>query len=95
MTSEAAGSVNKASMAERNCSKVWLYFIKCDGDYARCNICDTKCKARGGNTSNLRKHLVTHKIFLKAEECTIFDSLRSTTTKDSFSTVSTPVSNGD
>uniref|UniRef100_A0A1A7Z5Q1 BED-type domain-containing protein n=1 Tax=Iconisemion striatum TaxID=60296 RepID=A0A1A7Z5Q1_9TELE len=61
-------------MADRKRSKVWLHFNKCsdNGDYARCNLCGMKYKATGGNTSNLRKHLVKHKIFLKAEECTIF-----------------------
>ncbi|MED6250129.1 hypothetical protein ATANTOWER_025139 [Ataeniobius toweri] len=65
--------------------------MKCDANYPRCNICDVKCKASGGNSSNLRKHLVKHKIFLKAEE-TIFASLRSTATTPAFSTVSTPAS---
>ena len=86
------GSVNKTIMADRKRLKVWLHFSKCDADYARCNICDAKCKASGRNTSNLRKHLVKHKIFLKAEECTIFDSLRSTATTPAFGTVSTPAS---
>ncbi|XP_059210462.1 serine protease FAM111A-like [Centropristis striata] len=95
MTSVIGGSVNKASMAERKPSKVWLHFSKCDADYARCNICDVKCKASSGNTSNLRKHLVKHKIFLKAEECRIFDSLRSTATSPAFGTVSTPASVSD
>ncbi|MEQ2289948.1 hypothetical protein AMECASPLE_038464 [Ameca splendens] len=40
--------------------------VKCDADYTRCNICEAKCKASGGNTSNLRKHLVKHQIFLRA-----------------------------
>ncbi|MEQ2178187.1 hypothetical protein GOODEAATRI_011293 [Goodea atripinnis] len=80
------------SMGERKRSKVQLHFSKCDADYARCNICDAKCKASGRNTSNLRKQLVTHKIFLKAEECTIFDSLRATAITPAFGTVSTPSS---
>ncbi|MEQ2260909.1 hypothetical protein XENORESO_003075 [Xenotaenia resolanae] len=50
-------SYSQQSMADRMHSKVWLHFSKCDADYARCNICDTKCKTSGGNTSNLRKHL--------------------------------------
>ncbi|MEQ2237298.1 hypothetical protein ILYODFUR_021741, partial [Ilyodon furcidens] len=64
MTSLAAATVIKASMFYGKRSKVWLHFSKCDADYARCNICKAKCKASGGNTSNLRKHLVKHKIFL-------------------------------
>ncbi|MEQ2157974.1 hypothetical protein GOODEAATRI_007382 [Goodea atripinnis] len=84
MTSVAAGTVNRASMADINDSKVWLHFSKCDADYARCNICDAKCRASSGNTSNLRKHLVQPKIFLV--------SLRSTATASSFGTVSTPAS---
>ncbi|MED6292310.1 hypothetical protein CHARACLAT_032546 [Characodon lateralis] len=46
------------SMADRK------YGSTCGADYACCNICDAKCKASGGNTSNLRKP----QIFLKAEE---------------------------
>ncbi|MED6256810.1 hypothetical protein ATANTOWER_025177 [Ataeniobius toweri] len=48
-------SYSQQSMADRNHSKVLLHFSKC-------NICDTKCKASSENTSNLRKHLVKHKI---------------------------------
>ncbi|MEQ2236175.1 hypothetical protein ILYODFUR_009772 [Ilyodon furcidens] len=75
------------SMADRKRSKVWLHFPKCDADYSRYNICDTKCKASGGNTSNLRKNLVKHKIFLV--------SLRSTATTPAFSAVNTPASVSD
>ncbi|MEQ2208286.1 hypothetical protein XENOCAPTIV_015443 [Xenoophorus captivus] len=53
------------SMSDGRGLKVGLQFSKCDADYACCNVCDAKCKASGGNTSNLRKHLVKHKIFLK------------------------------
>ncbi|MED6284405.1 hypothetical protein CHARACLAT_018923 [Characodon lateralis] len=70
-----------------------LHFSKCDADYARCNICDAKCKASGGNT-NLRKHLVKQQIFLKAQE-TISVSLRSTATTPAFGTVSMPASVSD
>ncbi|MEQ2245085.1 hypothetical protein ILYODFUR_023852 [Ilyodon furcidens] len=41
------------SMADRKRSKVSPHFSKCGADYARCNICDAKCKASGGKTSNL------------------------------------------
>ncbi|MED6243684.1 hypothetical protein ATANTOWER_025088 [Ataeniobius toweri] len=57
--------------------------------------CVAKFKGSGRNTSNLRKLLVKHKIFLKAEEHTIFVSLRSTATTPAFGTVSTPVSVSD
>ncbi|MED6264083.1 hypothetical protein CHARACLAT_011003 [Characodon lateralis] len=83
------------SMANRKRSKIWLHFSKFNADYARYNICDVKCKASSRNASNLRKHLVKHKIFLKTEECTIFVSLRSTATTPVFGTVSTPVSVSD
>ncbi|MED6250959.1 hypothetical protein ATANTOWER_017396 [Ataeniobius toweri] len=86
---------HQQSMADRKRSKVWDHFSECDADYARYNICDGKCKASGGNTSNLRKHLVKCKIFLKAEECTVFHSLRSTATTPAFSTVTTPSSMTD
>ncbi|MEQ2231953.1 hypothetical protein ILYODFUR_006007 [Ilyodon furcidens] len=76
------------SVADRKRWKVWLQFSVCDADYDRCNICDAKSKSSGGNTSNLRKHT----IFLRAEECTIFVSLRSTATAPAFSTFSTPAS---
>ncbi|MEQ2207046.1 hypothetical protein XENOCAPTIV_006445 [Xenoophorus captivus] len=56
MMSVAAG-INKTSMADRKCSKVWFHFSKCGADYVRCNICDAMCKACSRNTSNLRKHL--------------------------------------
>ncbi|KAK5605124.1 hypothetical protein CRENBAI_026546 [Crenichthys baileyi] len=85
MKSAAAATVNKA----------WLHFSKCGADYTQRNICDVKCKASGGNTSDLRKHLVKHQVFLKAEESTIFVSLRSTATTPAFSTVSTSASVSD
>ncbi|MEQ2169494.1 hypothetical protein GOODEAATRI_025737 [Goodea atripinnis] len=64
----SCGTVNKASMADRKSLTVWLRFSECGADYARCNICDVKCKTSGRNTSNLRKHLVKHNIFFKVEE---------------------------
>ncbi|MEQ2305954.1 hypothetical protein AMECASPLE_003236 [Ameca splendens] len=83
----APGTVNKASMAP-----VWLHFSKRGADYGRHNIFDAKYKASGGNTSNLWKHLVKHKIFLEAKECTVFVSLRYTATTPAFGTVGMPVS---
>lgn len=50
---------------------MWLHFTKINAGNAHCN----KCKAAKGNTSNPRKHM-SHKIYLKAEECTIFDCRR-------------------
>lgn len=32
--------------------------------------------SKGGHTSNLMMHLMTHGMRLKAERCTVFDSLR-------------------
>ncbi|MEQ2222637.1 hypothetical protein ILYODFUR_028348 [Ilyodon furcidens] len=66
-------------MADGKHSKLWLHFSKCDADYGHCNICDAKCKASSGNTSNL-KDLVKHKSFRKAEGCKIFVSYRYTAT---------------
>ena len=68
------------TMADQKRSWVWLHFSKIDVDYARCNICDAKCKASHGNTTNLRNHLIKHKIFLKADKCTIFKSFKTQAT---------------
>ena len=57
-------------------SKVWLYFSPKDSNNAKCNKCNKVIASKGGNTSNLMKHLATHKIYLKAEACTVFDCLR-------------------
>lgn len=47
-----------------------------------------KYKTRAQNISNLRKHLVKHKVFHKPELCTIINSLISKATTSAFSTVS-------
>ena len=48
-------------------SKVWLFFVaKKDG--AVCNQCDSFISAKGGNTSNLIKHLTSHEIYLTNKE---------------------------
>lgn len=60
-------------------SRVWLHFTSKDADSAVCNKCSKVILCKGGNTSNLTKHLTTHGIFLKAEKCTVFDSLRDLT----------------
>ncbi|MED6248906.1 hypothetical protein ATANTOWER_006788 [Ataeniobius toweri] len=79
-------------MADRKCLKEWLHISKCGAEYRCCNICEAKCKTIGGNTSNLRKHLVKHRIFVKAEECTIFVGLRSTAITPAFGALSTSAS---
>ncbi len=50
--------------------------VKTDTDNAHCNICDATIESSQGHTSILRKHLIKHKIFWKAEECVVFNSLR-------------------
>ncbi len=57
-------------------SKVWLYFTRKDSENATCSKCSTAVACKGGNTSNLMKHLRAHGINLKAEGCTVFDSFR-------------------
>ncbi len=57
-------------------SKVWLYFTRKDSDTAMCSKCFTAVACKGRNTSNLMKHLRAHRINLKAEGCTVFDSFR-------------------
>ncbi|MEQ2254819.1 hypothetical protein ILYODFUR_007522 [Ilyodon furcidens] len=81
--SVAAGTINKASMADRK-------LLESMAPHASSNICDVKCKASSKKTSKLRKHQVKHKIFLKAEECTIFINLRYTATTPAIGTNSTP-----
>ncbi|XP_073714928.1 uncharacterized protein [Misgurnus anguillicaudatus] len=66
--------VPKISKAKR--SKVWLYYTKKYSETATCNKCLSKTACKRGNTSNLMKHLRTHGINLKAEECTVFDCLQ-------------------
>lgn len=39
-----------------------LRYVTLDTDNTRCNVCNEKCNAGRGNTSNLRKHLVKHLI---------------------------------
>ncbi|KAK0155324.1 Zinc finger BED domain-containing protein 1 [Merluccius polli] len=57
-------------------SKVWLHFTQKDANSATCNRCQKTHACKGGNTSNLMKHLATHGVYLKAEQCTVFDKLR-------------------
>lgn len=56
-------------------SKVWLYFTRKDDHRATCNACKTSISSKGGNTTNMQKHLSTqHAITL--QECHVFDALR-------------------
>ena len=55
-------------------AKVWLYFTAKDSDIAKCNKCFKTIMCKGGSTSNVLKHAATHRILLKAEGCTVFDS---------------------
>ena len=53
-------------------SKVWAYFTRHD-DGGKCNMCNLLVKGKGGNTSNLEKHLrLKHNVILK--RCTLFDT---------------------
>ncbi|KAK5618931.1 hypothetical protein CRENBAI_007688 [Crenichthys baileyi] len=83
MTSVAAGTVNKACLIEsprkygsafQNAMQIMLAAV----------IVTRSTRSAAG------MHLVKHQTFLKAEECTLFISLRSTATTPAFSTVSTP-----
>ncbi|XP_077076835.1 zinc finger BED domain-containing protein 4-like [Siphateles boraxobius] len=57
-------------------SKVWLHFTYNAADSATCNKCLKSTACKGGNTSNLMKHLTKYGVYLKAEQCTVFDNLR-------------------
>ena len=47
-----------------------------DADPATCNKCLRTVLCKGGNTSNLMKHLAMHSILLKAKQCAAFHRLR-------------------
>ncbi|CAL8370772.1 unnamed protein product [Boreogadus saida] len=53
-------------------SKVWLHFAQVDTNRARCSICQKVVLAKDGNTSNLAKHLIMHKINLRSDSCSVF-----------------------
>lgn len=59
-------------------SKVWAHFIKQDGNTSKCNICKHVVSCKGGNTSNLMKHLKTQHS-LNVNDCTVFDCFRKAT----------------
>uniref|UniRef100_A0A669EZR8 alpha-glucosidase n=1 Tax=Oreochromis niloticus TaxID=8128 RepID=A0A669EZR8_ORENI len=56
-------------------SKVWLYFTAKDANSAACNKCFKVILCKRGNSSNLMKHLARYSVLLKAEKCSVFDSL--------------------
>src|SRR4029434_2229078 len=57
-------------------SKVRLYFTRKDDQRATCTACKTSISSKGGNTTNMQKHLSTqHSITL--QESHVFDALRS------------------
>ena len=72
-----------AMAARQRRSKVWLYFTRGgDGDKASCNSCQRIIASKGGNTSNMQKHLATHHT-IRLRECHVFDSLRQTSDNNS------------
>ena len=57
------------SLSDKKGSKVWLYFSPKGRDGATCNMCKQFYAAKGGNTSNLSKHLAKkHKIYVPGEK---------------------------
>ncbi|XP_033979359.1 uncharacterized protein KIAA1958 [Trematomus bernacchii] len=67
-TAEMAGRMERTKR-----SKVWLNFTRLDLDNARCQMCNKNFACKGGNTSNLSKHLAkVHHI--QWEKCTVFVS---------------------
>ncbi|XP_034093328.1 zinc finger BED domain-containing protein 1-like isoform X2 [Gymnodraco acuticeps] len=55
-------------------SKVWLHFVRKDNGSAECNTCSKRISSKGGNTTNMTKHLRLHGIQIK--ECTVFNLFR-------------------
>lgn len=69
-------------------SKVWAHFVRVNENSARCNLCQREVASKGGNTSNMTKHLERlHSIKLK--ECGLFDCYSNT------GKVSTPANTKD
>ncbi|CAL9704505.1 unnamed protein product [Knipowitschia caucasica] len=63
-------------MDRRRRSKVWLYFsLKKDG-LAQCNTCGKYISAKGGCTTNMKKHLRQLHGIQCGNECTVFDVMR-------------------
>lgn len=44
-------------MSMRKKSDVWTHFVGFSNSVAKCNICKKTISTKGGNTSNLRRHL--------------------------------------
>lgn len=65
----------KESLAERQKrSKAWLHFTKKDGNHAALISLTIIISSKGGNTSNMLKHLSTRH-GLKLQKCHVFDTL--------------------
>ena len=77
-------ATHTAEMVERSKrSKVWLNFTRLDVDNARCQKGNKSLAFKGGNTSNLSKHLAkVHHI--QTEKCTVFDCLSSSSVAPRF-----------
>ncbi|XP_030196906.1 zinc finger BED domain-containing protein 1-like isoform X1 [Gadus morhua] len=71
-------------------SKVWLHFAQVDTNRARCSICQKVVLAKDGNTSNLAKHLIMHKINLRSDSCSVFDCKAKKAKKDDGTSVTRP-----
>ena len=66
-----------ANMATRQKrSKVWLYFTRKNYNNATCNACKKSISSKGGNTTNMKKHLNTQH-GMKLQECHVFDACSS------------------
>ena len=62
-------------MAERTRSEVWLNFTRLEVDNACYQKCNKSLACKGGNTSNLSKHLAKV-LHIQTEECTGFNLLK-------------------
>ena len=89
------GSVNKASMPNRKHVKVWLHCQNVMKITLTAIFVMRSARPAAGILLVWGSTWLCHKIFLKAEECTIFDSLRSTATTPAVGTDSTPASVND
>ena len=67
-------AANMATRQKR--SKVWLYFTRQNDNNATCNACKKSISSKGGNTTNMKKHLNTQH-GLKLQECHVFDACSS------------------
>ena len=63
------------AQAVYNSSKVWLHFTKKDDNRATCNTCKVDISSKGGNTTNMQKHLRSQHA-ISINECCVFDPLR-------------------